>query len=121
MQRAAASLEHVAGGARRTLENGLKDAGDQLERCEARLAAVERELGDLDCIEIESSWVAECLTDFDQIWDVLTADNRGRLLRTVIQRVEVDEPANKVHVHIADLGADALVAPAGVAVQDVAP
>jgi site-specific DNA recombinase len=110
VQRGVASLDSLSGSARRTLENGLQDAGAQLERCEARLAAIERELGDLDGIELESSWVAECLTDFDQIWDVLTAENRGRLLRTVIQRVEVDEPANKVYVHIADLGADAGVA-----------
>jgi hypothetical protein len=37
---------------------------------------------------------------------VLTPENRGRLLRAVIQRVEVNEPANQVSVFLADLGAD---------------
>ena len=38
---------------------------------------------------------------------MLTAENRGRLVRAVIQRVEVDEPANQIKVFLADLGADA--------------
>lgn len=50
------------------------------------------------------AWVAKCLADFSSIWDVLTPENRGRLLRAVVQRVEVDEPANKVSVFLADLG-----------------
>jgi len=38
-----------------------------------------------------------------EVWPGLTPENRGRLLRAVVQRVEVDEPANKVSVHITDL------------------
>ncbi len=53
---------------------------------------------------VDASWVTECLRDFESIWDVLTPENRGRLLRAVIERVEVDEPANRVTVHIADVG-----------------
>jgi hypothetical protein len=44
-----------------------------------------------------------CLNDFAAVWDVLTPENRGRLLRAVVQQVEVDEPANKVKVFIVDL------------------
>lgn len=79
--------------------------GNDLGRCEARLATVERELATLERTELESSWVASCLNDFTAIWDVLTPENRGRLLRAVVQRVEVDEPANRVKVSIVDLGA----------------
>jgi site-specific DNA recombinase len=57
-----------------------------------------------DAAEIGTSWVARCLADFDAIWGVLTPENRGRLLRAVIQSVEVDEPANRVRVFIVDLG-----------------
>ncbi len=35
----------------------------------------------------------------------MTPENRARLLRAVVQRVEVDEPANVVRVHITDLSA----------------
>jgi site-specific DNA recombinase len=54
--------------------------------------------------EIEISWAERCLADFDSVWDVLTPQNRGRLLRAVIESVEVDEPANRVRVLIADTG-----------------
>jgi hypothetical protein len=52
------------------------------------------------------SWVAGCLADFDAVWDVLTPENRGRLLRAIVQRVEVNEPGNQVAVVLADLGAE---------------
>lgn len=56
-----------------------------------------------DAVEIETSWAARCLADFDAIWDVLTPENRSRLLRAVVQSVEVDEPANRVKVFMVDL------------------
>lgn len=100
------ALAEVTGPARRLMEGRLQEAGELLARCEARLAAAERELANLDAIEVESSWVAGCLAEFQQIWDVLTPENRGRLLRAVIRRVEVDEPANQVKVFLIDLGAE---------------
>jgi DNA invertase Pin-like site-specific DNA recombinase len=100
------TIATVNGGARRLLDERLAEVGEQLAHCEARLAAAERELANLDDIEIDAAWVARCLTDFDSVWDVLTPENRGRLLRAVVQRVEVDEPANKVSVFITDLSAD---------------
>jgi site-specific DNA recombinase len=106
VRRVVDAMTGMTGSARRLVEARLEGIGAQLNRCEARLAATERELGALDAIDIESSWVAECLADFDKIWDVLTPVNRGRLLRAVIQRVEVDEPANQVSVFLADLSAE---------------
>ena len=53
-----------------------------------------------DTAEIETSWVARCLADFDAFWDVLTPKNRGRLVRAVVQSIEIDEPANRVKVFI---------------------
>jgi site-specific DNA recombinase len=63
-----------------------------------------------DTAEAETSWIARCLADFEAIWDVLTPENRCRLLRAVVQSVEVDEPANRVKVFIVDLS-DSLSAP----------
>jgi DNA invertase Pin-like site-specific DNA recombinase len=99
------TIAEVNGAARRLVDERLREIGDQLTRCEARLAAAERELGNLDAIEVEATWVARCLAEFDAVWDVLTPENRGRLLQAVVQRVEVDEPANKVSVYITDLSA----------------
>ena len=93
----------VTGPAMRVVEARLQEASDQLARAESRLAAVERELAVLEAIEVEASWVADRLSEFHRIWDVLSAENRGRLLRAVIERVEVDEPSNEVKLFFADL------------------
>lgn len=105
LQRDANSLQHLTGIARRPLEARLQATGDQLARSEARLVAVGTELHQLDGIEVEGAWVAECLTDFHRIWDVLTPANRARLVRIVVDRVELDEPANEIRVFLIDLGA----------------
>ena len=47
-----------------------------------------------------TSWASRCLADFDSIWDVLTPQNRVRLLRAFVQSVEVDEPANRIRVFL---------------------
>ncbi|MGH2901407.1 MAG: recombinase zinc beta ribbon domain-containing protein, partial [bacterium] len=105
LQRDSESLQQLTGAARGPLEALLQAAGEQLARCEARLVAVEAELARLDGIEVEAAWVAECLADFHRVWDVLTPGNRTRLLRVVIERIELDEPANEVRVYLADLRA----------------
>jgi site-specific DNA recombinase len=112
------TMAEVDGVARRLAEERLQGLGDEMGRCEARLATVERELASLDSIELESSWVASCLNDFSAIWDVLTPENRGRLLRAVVQRVEVDEPSNQVKVFMADLCAG-LAAPVEAEAEEV--
>jgi site-specific DNA recombinase len=90
--------------ARRLVERRLQEIGEQLARLEARLSHVERESASLDAVEVEAGWVGQVLADFTAVWDVLTPENRGRLLRAVVQSVEVDEPANQVKVVLADLG-----------------
>jgi site-specific DNA recombinase len=102
-KRLLATMADVDGVARRLAEDRLQGLGNELGRCERRLARVERELAAIEKTEIESSWLARCLNDFTAIWDFLTPENRGRLLRAVVQRVEVDEPANKVKVVMVDL------------------
>lgn len=50
--------------------------------------------------------MARCLLDFDKMWEVLTPENRARLVRRVIEAVDVNEPQNQVTVTLADLGAE---------------
>jgi hypothetical protein len=59
----------------------------------------------LDDCEVEAEWVARCLTDFDQVWDALSPENHGRLVRAVFERVEVDEPSGDVRVFATSLNA----------------
>lgn len=57
----------------------------------------------LDECEVEAGWVSRCLVDFNRVWDSLSTENRGRLVRAVVERVEVDEPSGDVRVLITNL------------------
>lgn len=98
------SLAHVNGSTRRQLESQIQALGQDLERHQTRLAAIDRELAALDELQIEGQWIADCLVDFGRVWELLSLENRARLLHAVIERVEVDELGHEARVHIRDLG-----------------
>jgi len=100
------TIASATGGARRPLEERLNELGQEAERHTARLAEAERELANLDAIEVEADWVARCLADFDTIWDALIPANRVRLLQALVQCVDVDQAHNQVSVVLADLAAE---------------
>ncbi len=52
---------------------------------------------------MKGMWLAQCLANFYSIWDVLTPANRVRLVRAIVERVDVDEPKNEVRVFLTDL------------------
>jgi site-specific DNA recombinase len=106
LRRLVDTLTGLTGSARQHLDGRLHEVDAERARYEAQLVAADRDLASLDRNEVETTWVAACLADFDKVWDVLTLENRGRLVRAVIQRVEVDQPASQVRVFITDLGAD---------------
>ncbi|HEY3445056.1 MAG TPA: recombinase zinc beta ribbon domain-containing protein [Myxococcales bacterium] len=101
----------ATGAGQRLLDEKLQETGEKLGKLEQRLWDVQRKLVQLDHAKLEVAWVESCLTSFDKVWDTLTPENRGRLVRAVISRVEVDEKANKVEAFVADLnaGVEALV------------
>lgn len=105
-KRLSETSEALTGAARRLVDERLAQIGDQIARYEGRLYDAERDLAALDTQEVELGWVARCLIDFDKMWDVLTPENRARLMRTVIRAVEVNEPQNQVRVTMVDLGAE---------------
>lgn len=96
------TIAEVPTAARQLVEERLREVGEQLGRLQARLSAVEQEIANLDVLEVDAGWVGRCLADFDAIWDVLTPENRLRLVRAIVQRVEVNEPENDVKVVITD-------------------
>jgi site-specific DNA recombinase len=97
------TMADLTENARPPVEKGIHEAGEQLAGLEARLTEVEGESASLDSAEAEAGWLAQALEGFSSVWDILTPENRGRLLRAVVQRVEVDEPANRVRVVMTDL------------------
>jgi DNA invertase Pin-like site-specific DNA recombinase len=98
------AVSNVKGAGQRLLDAKLQEVGEQLGRLEARLREVEHRLSLLDGCEFEAEWVSQCLADFNLVWDTLSSENRGRLVRAVIERVEVDEPKGDVRTFIANLG-----------------
>jgi DNA invertase Pin-like site-specific DNA recombinase len=116
-QRVVELAGNLSGAGRRLLDTKLQDVGDQLGRLEARLRDVERRICLLDDCEVEAEWVSRCLADFNQVWDTLNPENRGRLVRAVIERVEVDEPNSGVRVFIANLNPSPAAAVRAIAVN----
>ena len=97
------TLGTAKGTAHRLLEERIEDIGEQLAVHERRLTEVERALGALDQTEIEVSWVAEALAHFDAAWDAMNLENQGRLVRAIVERVELDEGSGKVIAELVDL------------------
>ena len=95
------------------LDQRIEEVGTDLGRFEARLTEVERDLAMLDQVEIEGRWVARALANFDDVWDVLTIENRARLVRALVRRVEVDETSGEVTAVLTDLGIEDLAADDG--------
>ncbi len=93
----------LTGPGRRLLDAKLQEVGDQLGRLEARLVEVQRRLALLEDTELETKWAERCLADFDQVWDRLSHENRARMVRAVVARVEVDEPNGDVRAFLTDI------------------
>jgi len=100
----AATLGSITGTARRLLEQRIEALGEELGCHENRLAEVERSLAALDQSEADAQWVAQALADFDAIWELMTTENRGRLIRALVEHVVVDEPSGRVTAVLVDLG-----------------
>jgi hypothetical protein len=67
-----------------------------------RARAARRTVGFLT--ELEIGWIADTLSRFDAAWDALNDENRSRLVRFLVERVEVDEPSGQVSAALVDLG-----------------
>jgi hypothetical protein len=100
------TLGQARDAAHRLLEERIEDIGDQLATHERRIEELDRALALLERAEVETSWVAEMLTQFDMVWEIMTLENRARLVRAIVQRVEVDEESGQVTAVLVDLGVD---------------
>lgn len=43
------------------------------------------------------------MANLEAVWDVLTPHNRGRLLRAIVERVDVDDSGGNVRILFADV------------------
>ena len=77
-------------------------AGEQAAR-EQRLAAIDVGLATLDAAKVDADWIAAALRDFGNLWESMTPENRVRLVRAVVDRVEVDEETGTIEAHLVSL------------------
>ncbi|MEQ8719711.1 MAG: recombinase family protein [Sandaracinaceae bacterium] len=85
--RSADALLHAGPRGRAAIEGRLGELACAIETAEERQRHVASALEALRREEVEARWVAEALAEFDQLWSVMTPENRGRLLRAVVQEV----------------------------------
>jgi hypothetical protein len=83
----------------------------ELARAQERLATLERRLAEVQVEEaglakqaIDPADVARALAEFDPIWDVLLAPERERVLRLLIERVELDGGQLTIRWRLAGFG-----------------
>jgi site-specific DNA recombinase len=99
-------LKGGGGPGDRLLGARIEEVGVELEAAELRLAEVEREIVKLEAARTTQQWVAAVLKDFDAIWNMMTDENHGRLVRALVASVEVDEPDGDIEITLAGPGAD---------------
>jgi DNA invertase Pin-like site-specific DNA recombinase len=94
------------GRARELIEKKLRAEADRLAAAERQLAETERDLLDLHDASIEADWVAGAIANFSKVWELMTPENRCRLLRALVVSVKVDEKSSKVEIELVDFAGD---------------
>lgn len=67
------------------------------------LADVRAELSSLESRKADVDWVARALSNFGDVWPVLSPVNQGRLLCSLVDRTIVNEDTGKLDIHLAHL------------------
>ena len=103
--RLARNLQKTRNAASRAaLEDQIAQLADEQASREGRLAEIDARLAALAAARVEADWIAAALRDFGTLWTAMTPENRVRLVRAVVDRVEVDEEAGTIDAHLVSLG-----------------
>ena len=103
-------LTRLDAKAREFVEAKLSAETQKLVAAERRLADAERGVAALENAALEARHVVSALRDFRAVWQAMTMPNRGRMLRALLDHVEVDEPSGRIDIHLVDFAADPDVA-----------
>ena len=96
-------IEAAAGRAphaREALINRLDQAVQCLRESQQQLSLLETEVLALEDARKEAEWVRRILTDFDRMWQVATPDTQARIIRALVDSIEVDDRTGEVKVHL---------------------
>jgi hypothetical protein len=89
--------------ARKALLERLDQAALGLHELQKELSALEAEAYALESAGSEVDWVAGILREFDQMWKLLTPENQGKLVCSLVEKVTVDDKTGAVSVELAVL------------------
>ena len=90
------------GRARELIEQKLRVEADRLAAAERQLAQTERELLDLHDASIEADWVAGAIANFSKVWELMTPENRCRLIRALVASIKVYQDSGRVEIVLVD-------------------
>ncbi|PZR09629.1 MAG: resolvase [Archangium gephyra] len=99
-------LGRLQGRSRELVEAKLRTETDRLTAAEQRLAQAENDRIDVEVADAEREWIVRALRDFDRVWSLMTPENRGRLARSLVVAIRVDEASNQVEVELVNFAAD---------------
>lgn len=100
-------LDKLDDPARELAGERLRSETDRLGAAERQLEETERDLFELELAAKETKWMLGALRDFASVWKVMTPENQGRLLRSLVAGVRVEEESGLVEVELVNFSADA--------------
>ena len=89
---AVAAFTRAGAATQRALDELIVTLSGQIDGATARFADLDDRLNALEDAVVEATWVAETLTNLDRTWDLLTPENRQRILHAVVARIEAHGP-----------------------------
>jgi hypothetical protein len=74
-----------------------------LDRAQTELKALEVRMAGLDLATAEIDWVQDALANFASLWELMTPDNRQRLVTALVDEVVVNEKKGDLQLKLACL------------------
>ena len=105
-RRVADEASTASGRPRVLLEERAAFLAQELNEGQASLRETKKKLAAVDQAEVDGKWVASMLRDFDQVWEVMSVENRGRLVHALVRTVTVDDAEGTVEVELVDLASE---------------
>ena len=112
---------NVEGNARSLLEARATFLALDLKEAQGKSRETKQKIAALNQAEVDGKWVASMLRDFDHVWDVMSVENRGRLIHALVRTVTVDDAAETVEVELVNLAAELPECPADADPPDTTP
>ncbi|MCC6738240.1 MAG: recombinase family protein [Planctomycetia bacterium] len=87
-----------------TASGKLADVERRVEQLKARQAEIRDKIAALSKATVDEADARAALELFDPVWQHLTLEEKTRLVRTVVERVEFDGVKNEIELHFHPLG-----------------